>query len=742
VSRISPPPRRPSGILLTIVLFGAAALAAASYHSLLQDTIWWFIVSAGVAVVLTAMAVARRAFRRRWVSPLIGLAAVFVVLELFFVSGSTILGIIPTFDTLPALANLGQAGSNSIATQGIPAAPTAGIVFLLTAGFAVIAVLLDVLTFTVKRPSLTGIPLLLLIAVPSLIDTTVNEPFFFVATAAAYLILVFSASPRRQNGVATAVGASAIVGSLVVAALLPPVLPDDTANLRANGYSTGVNPFVNLGEDLRRNQPVTALTYTTSADEIDEYFTLTTLDNFTASEWKPTIPSDGDGDLTAIGPVPGRADGATVTNVETTIEVGNIRGRWLPVPYAPTSIEGLTGDWEYSARSLAISTSTSSMARQKYTVGSALATPSAQELNAASPVVSSSLEQYTETPDTLPAIIGDTATEVTADATTNFEKAMALQKYFRGGDFRYSMDAPVEDGYDGSSADVIATFLDVKAGYCVHFSAAMATMARTLDIPARIGVGFVSGTGKRNADTKLTEYTVTTDDLHAWPELYFDDIGWVRFEPTPGRGTVPDFGSALVDDPSTPDVNESTQTPPPPTAAPDETDAATPRPTEESSGSAPDAVITPSIRGLLVGIGIGVVILLVLLLPLFVRTGRRSRRFRSVRASGTALDAWSEVRDTATDLRIGASESETPRAFATRLSERMTPAGIDALARLLAGMESQAYADGTARVAVTAADLRAVVVALRDHATLPLRWRARFVPSSVIARFSRQTPAD
>ena len=742
MSRIAPPAKQP-GILLSIVLFAAAALAAASYHSLLQDTIWWFIVTAAVGIVLGAMAAARRAFSRRWVPSVVGVVAAYIVAQLFFVSGSTILGIIPTFGTGPALANMASAGLTSIATQGIPAAPTPGIVFLLTVGFTVIAVLLDVLTFTVKRPSLTGIPLLLLIAVPSLIDTTVNQPFFFVATAAAYLFLVFSASPRRQNGVAVAVGATAIIGSLVVAAVLPPVLPDDSTNLRTNGYSTGVNPFVNLGEDLRRNQAVNALTYTTTSER-DEYFTLTVLDEFVEQEWKPTVAGDltSIGDASAIGPVPGRGDDATVEAVETNITVGNIRGRWLPVPYAPTGIDGLAGAWSYSPESLAVSTSSSSMLNQTYTVDSAIPTPSAQELNAAGTRVDSGLDRYTVVPEDLSPTVEATAEEVVDDAATNFEKAMALQQYFRGGQFRYSMDAPVEEGYDGSSADVIATFLEVKAGYCVHFSAAMATMARTLDIPARIGVGFVSGTSERDPDSRIETFTVTTDDLHAWPELYFDDIGWVRFEPTPGRGSVPDFGSALTDDPSTPDVNESTQTPPPPTSTPGQTEAATPRPTDDATPTESGAVVTTSIRDLLVGIGIVILVVLVLLLPLLIRTGRRSRRFAQVRESGTAIAAWTEVRDTATDLGIGASESETPRAFATRLSASMAPGGVDALARLLTGMESQAFAEGSARVGVAAADLRRVVVALRDHSSRRVRLRARFAPSSVLSIFMRQTPAD
>jgi transglutaminase-like putative cysteine protease len=56
----------------------------------------------------------------------------------------------------------------------------------------------------------------------------------------------------------------------------------------------------------------------------------------------------------------------------------------------------------------------------------------------------------------------------------------------------------------------------------------MAAMARTLGIPARVAVGFIPGTA--TADGGMT---VGLKDAHAWPELYFEGVGWTRFEPTP-----------------------------------------------------------------------------------------------------------------------------------------------------------------------------------------------------------------
>jgi hypothetical protein len=64
-------------------------------------------------------------------------------------------------------------------------------------------------------------------------------------------------------------------------------------------------------------------------------------------------------------------------------------------------------------------------------------------------------------------------------------------------------------------------------------------MLRSIGIPARMAVGFAQGTGSSqgglNADIEdviVNSYTVRKNNAHAWPEVYFPNIGWVEFEPT------------------------------------------------------------------------------------------------------------------------------------------------------------------------------------------------------------------
>ena len=84
----------------------------------------------------------------------------------------------------------------------------------------------------------------------------------------------------------------------------------------------------------------------------------------------------------------------------------------------------------------------------------------------------------------------------------------------------------------------IRNFYETRRGYCVQFATAMIMMARAQGIPARMAIGFLPG---QAAGTD--KYIVKASDAHAWPELFFQGYGWLRFEPTPGAraGTPPPY---------------------------------------------------------------------------------------------------------------------------------------------------------------------------------------------------------
>jgi transglutaminase-like putative cysteine protease len=69
-----------------------------------------------------------------------------------------------------------------------------------------------------------------------------------------------------------------------------------------------------------------------------------------------------------------------------------------------------------------------------------------------------------------------------------------------------------------------------RIGYCQQFSGTMAMMLRMAGIPARVSTGFAPGTPQPDAPGV---YRVRDFDAHSWVEVYFKDIGWVTFDPTP-----------------------------------------------------------------------------------------------------------------------------------------------------------------------------------------------------------------
>ena len=116
---------------------------------------------------------------------------------------------------------------------------------------------------------------------------------------------------------------------------------------------------------------------------------------------------------------------------------------------------------------------------------------------------------------------------VAGRARTPYGAVLALEAWFRQtGGFRYDETPP-----NAQKSPLVAFVTKTKAGYCQHFAGAMAAMLRMLGIPARVAVGFTSGTNDDGT------WVVTDHDAHAWVEVLFAGLGWIPFDPTPGRGT-------------------------------------------------------------------------------------------------------------------------------------------------------------------------------------------------------------
>ncbi len=754
--RAEPPSlARSIGISVAVLLIVGAGVS--SFLVLLEPGWWAATTFACVVVALAAAAVARHTlagWRGVW-GALAALAALLPVFLGLFGGTSTVAGIVPTASTPSRFVELVLEAQRSIAEQSRPAEADLGITFLLAASVSVVAIVVDALAHHGRRPAIAIIPALALLA-PAIIIAPGETPVTtLIGFAAASLLLLFAARPApvvddartvqragertvatptaRSAGRALAVAATALVGAVVLPLVLPPVLPG--AVPQSSGPAplvAGIDPSLELGNDLRRSDPVLAVRYTTDAPT-GHYLTLAHLADIGAQSVEPVL--DGvDATVEVIGPPPWLDDSIATTTSTTSIALERVRTRWVPLPSAPVSTSGLDGQWLVDLAGVSVATTTGSLRGANYTVESLIASPTVEQLQAAS-VDAPGLDRYRALPDDLPPIIRELARQATLQATNPYERALALQRFFRGGDFAYSEFAPVDQGFDGTGTELIAQFLQVRAGYCVHFASAMTMMARAEGIPARIAVGFVPGSpddddpGVEGAEN----WVVTTDELHAWPELHFDGIGWVRFEPTPSRGDVPDWAqpSALPDtaepepiesiEPTVPTATATPVAPSPPVETPEPTptdiDVVGPGLDEGAEGRVSARAVSAVLFALLM------VVLLVT--PAIWRAVRRTTRGRS----DNPAQFWREARDTARDLGLPAEPTVTPRALAASWQ-------VDEAAPVLEALEAQAY-DEPARErlpSVTRPELTALLTALRRRAPWWRRVLARLLPVSLFER--------
>jgi transglutaminase-like putative cysteine protease len=453
------------------------------------------------------------------------------------------------------------------------------------------------------------------------------------------------------------------------------------------------------------------------------------LENFTGKDWAPN-PSDGFRLNTGDAPAAAGLDSSDQKGDSTTTVVptsGSTVGERLPLTYPAVSVGGVPGEasdsFRWDLRGLTLARLDTSATVGRYTVQSAVVDTSAGRLRNASTTTPADDTDSLTVPRSLPAIIRSTAASWTAGATTPYAKALAIQNKLRNGVFSYDEQTPAAQGYDGDGVGVIAQFLKVKAGYCVHFASTMALMARLERIPSRIVVGYQPGT-PAVVDGRSV-FTVSSDDLHAWPELYFDRVGWVRFEPTPGRGALPAYAPL----PSA-GASAGASTAAPSARTSDAVPSAAPSAGAGASGGDGGAALAAFLRGA----GLVALIAAILALPGLARLALRRRRLRGVAGPGGAGAAWQEVLLTSADLGVPAADGRSPReteevlrtAVAAELGAR------SALGRLRLAVERQAY--GPTAQGADEADVGLVLRALGEGASRRQRIVAAVAPRSLLGR--------
>lgn len=758
---------------------GLAVLAAStSLNGVIEPWTWFAPVLNTVVPVLFVMSIVRTLARNLpfvgLLAVLSGLLALVGTLTQRFVGDQSILGVIPGPGTAVQLRILLNRAEETVTSQAAPVLPGAGIFLVTCAAVGLIAIAMDALATTLRMPAVSGIGLLALMVVPAVVKPLGVGMGPFLVTVAAYLVLLGCAQWREgllaaaEHGSTGYLGRGLAIGAaaLAVTVLLPLAIPGfnsgafpQGARLNVWGTSSGLNPAVTLGNDLRNPTGFGRITYATDSPE-PVYLRAVTLEDFSGQRWEPDQRRDERAlGLQDMGSESVRSAGEFGETAFTRINTDSYTSPWLLAPYAPLSVTNLAGRWTWDRKNLSIlSYDGGTSVRQEYEVRSTLPELTQERLSAIRTARRGAVaEVFTELPADTPGIVRDTTDEVTDGLRNPYDKALAIQNFLRGRSFTYSVDAPVEGGYDGSSMGVMARFLESRSGYCVHYAGTMAVMARAAGIPSRVAVGYTPGAATGDVqpgpgNTELREFAVDSRNAHAWPELYFEGVGWVRFEPTPSRGVVPDYAQTVTAPFNVRFDDENLN--PGAAGVPPGTEQETPE-TEGtgSSSSAADRSPAAAVGAAAAGA------LLVALLPLLVRSARTAawrRRVVSGPRSGAAAAAWAQTTEIAGDYGYPALPTDTPRVFSHRLRSSADLAGApaDSLTRLQQAFEREEYAGpqpgqaGAARGGVSAvieapvvgapavswADVEAVTAGLRARSGPSARLRAAFLPRSLVGR--------
>ncbi|HEY2427325.1 MAG TPA: transglutaminase domain-containing protein, partial [Acidimicrobiales bacterium] len=391
---------------------------------------------------------------------------------------------------------------------------------------------------------------------------------------------------------------------------------------------------------------------------------------------------------------------------------------WLPAAYRPVRITGVHGV-RYSAAAGSLIGTKATSDGLTYTVESDVPAAGRAQLEGAAYLspTAPALQKYLELPTSVPTTVRQIATAVTSGARSPYEAALALQNWLRGPLFRYSLDVPADDGQNA-----LVDFLTrTRAGFCQQFAASFAVLAREVGLPSRVAVGFTPGTLESDG-----LYHVRDDDAHAWPEVYFAGIGWIAFEPTPGRGSPdPSAQSITGVPPQSPDAGRPSTTPatPPTTVAngaAGPSPASRPRPrldtgnpaagTHHPGGSRLDLYVLAALAAALLLWGAALAAL---------QWGLVARRRRHARTPSQRIDvAWARAAEALTTARVPRRPWDTPREYAHRAARAaaLPEAAADALAGLAAALSVAAYSpvspsEADAASAEAAADLIAAAVA-------------------------------
>ncbi|WEL22068.1 transglutaminase domain-containing protein [Halorhabdus sp. BNX81] len=223
----------------------------------------------------------------------------------------------------------------------------------------------------------------------------------------------------------------------------------------------------------------------------------------------------------------------------------------MPAVWRPSEISGPAAENARATRLGGLQPIQPLAANDSYRVTSEVPIATASELRDAGEAYPASVKnQYLQLPDSTPDRVAERTEQLTGNADNPYDTARVIEQWLES-NREYSLNVSKPSG---TTAD--SFLFEMDQGYCTYYATTMATMLRTQDIPARFVVGYTSG--QRVGED---EWLVRGHNSHAWVEVYFPDVGWIRFDPTPAgprdSTTQQDLESARAANESNVDTNRS-----------------------------------------------------------------------------------------------------------------------------------------------------------------------------------------
>ncbi|HZK51964.1 MAG TPA: DUF3488 and transglutaminase-like domain-containing protein [Actinomycetota bacterium] len=714
-----------------------------------------------------------------WVS-LIGLA---LYLCIVFESDELFYGL-PTPQAAAGLINSITRAMSASSADFAPVPLRPGYVIMAVAGLWACATLGEIATFRWRRPLLASLGPIALVAFLMIVGQgPFAGPLTLVFVAALLTYWALEATHRLRSWgrwvgawtnregdadgvtgrVARRMGLGAVTAALVAPLIVPafgsgvltwrtPVEggPGNGAAGSASGPGGGgaIEPFVDLQPKLL--EQTEAELFTVQADA-PGYWRLLSLTEFDGRIWSP-----GDFDTRPLEDGIVEGTGAEGTReVTQTYRLTGLKGEYAPAAEKPAEVTAGAEEFHADVETQHLKAADGSVADLEYTVRSELPDLAYSELRAAQVGDLGEMQDvYTELPSDYDIRILRLAERwiEQAGATSDFDRLVALQDRFQtSGEFIYSENvAPQDDD------DYLYRFLtQTQEGYCQQFATAFGVMARSLGYPTRLSVGFLPG----NIDPEEEgTYVVRGTHAHAWPEVYFEDYGWVSFEPTPRSiASLPhtqepqpetdsgnpfsDIGPGIgLDGSNNPRAGSGgpscpeglTQAECQANLANPGADAALPRvPTDDFAWQQRFAVIWR--------VALVLLALYLLLVPLLKELRAKRRYGRAQSPSGVTAAAFKQFLDDASELALRRAPSESAIAYASRLGRSRLVGPLQA-GRLASLYERAEYSPAGTNEG-QAAEARRLALMLRKsmwkQASWWMRLRRLFSPTGLVVNLRR-----